>query len=731
MDSEKTLLEEANRRVRALDGAILLAEVPETTSSIGVVEIAFDRTPSGEGSYYVVFDSERRHPYSPIDPGAPLPPEDLAVVRAAVEAAAPDEPWVRYGLDREVTPLGFRPDGEPYTAEEAREELGGDFEMIGSELGHEEGLTVSELIAAVPNAGPSERLHAALTISILEGIHDRSNSLKRYGDIIEKGGRLRVSDGLTAQGHVYKDPLAFASRGDEVAYIPEAALAALAGDEEGRVALDDIDPDEVYTYADILEAAQGSRGMAELIFEQLDWQHPSTVYDEAMDMTLSEDWDAAPSRARVADLDRCVRLYAECRLREAGLEGPALEHAMGLTVAEVAEAIGEPRPALGPAVGGGIGYRLLSRLRSDCEYMLGAGGPGAERQLWAGSVEGQIAKMREVYASLPEPPEWLSAGDIDRYEQDMRALLEAQGGDYRQEEGRGAPGAPGVSERGTMMASGKASVYVANLGKYNEGELVGGWISLPVPEGELDRFLEEDVGLELDPGRAFERGMAGERVYEEYAVHDYDYSGILLELGYRPGEHEDLRALNDMAALAAEAGERDLQAVSLVMENGAPGYAPDEVSNLLIQADEIPFYPFDYELAHVKDSWGETCLERMSPEENLAYTLLDGSSEMKALDDAGLLDYFDFKAYGESAAQEFHLADEGYMPADADWPDTDLYDRDEIAELAREARGEARPVPLGSARPAPSPYTPQADMRGVQAPAREATPRRERAELAR
>ena len=47
MDSEKTLLEEANLRVRALDGAILLAEVPETTSSIGVVEIAFDRTPSG------------------------------------------------------------------------------------------------------------------------------------------------------------------------------------------------------------------------------------------------------------------------------------------------------------------------------------------------------------------------------------------------------------------------------------------------------------------------------------------------------------------------------------------------------------------------------------------------------------------------------------------------------------------------------------------------------------
>lgn len=731
MDSEKTLLEEANLRVRALDGAILLAEVPETTRSIGVVEISISRTPSTEGSYYVVYDSEKRHPYSPIDPGAPLPPEDLAVVRAAVEAAAPDEPWVRYGLDRKVTPLGFRPDGEPYTAEEAREELGGDFEMIGSEIGHEDSLTVSELIAYVPNAGPSERLDAALTISILEGIHGRSNSLERYGDIVEEDGRLLVADDFTAQGHVYKDPLAFAMRGDVVAYIPEAAFEGLPRDEEGRVALAEIDPDEVYTYDEILEAAHGSREMAELIFEQLDWQHPSTVYDEAMDMTLSEDWDAAPSRARVVDLDRCVRIYAECRLREAGLEGPALEHAMGLTVAEVAEAIGEPRPALDPAVGGdGIGYRLLSRLRSDCEYMLGAGGPGAERQLWAGSVEGQVAKMREVFASLPEPPEWLSAEDIDRYEHDLKALLETRGEEARQEEAS-VPKAPDVSEARAVATSGKASVYVANLGKYNEGELVGSWVSLPVAPEELDRILAERVGLELDPERAFERGMAGEEVYEEYAIHDYENDGLLLALGYKPDEHDDLRALNDMVALAAEADERDLEAVSLAMEYGQVSYTPDEVSNLLIQADEIPYYAFDYAFAHVKDSWGQTCLERSSAEENLAYTLLEGSPEMKALEDAGLLAYFDFEAYGRAAAQEYHLTGEGYMPADADPPSTDLYDRDEIAELAREARGDARPVPLGSVRPAPAPYTPQADMRGVQAPAREAASRREKPELTR
>ena len=63
-------------------------------------------------------------------------------------------------------------------------------------------------------------------------------------------------------------------------------------------------------------------------------------------------------------------------------------------------------------------YRLLDRLRKDCDYYLDAG-ERAEKHLWAGSVEKQIAKMRELYAALPEKPEWLSEQDIDRYEQQM------------------------------------------------------------------------------------------------------------------------------------------------------------------------------------------------------------------------------------------------------------------------------------------------------------------------
>jgi N12 class adenine-specific DNA methylase len=63
-------------------------------------------------------------------------------------------------------------------------------------------------------------------------------------------------------------------------------------------------------------------------------------------------------------------------------------------------------------------YRLLDRLRADCEYFLGAGNR-AEKHLWAGSVYAQIVKMRELYDALPQKPEWLTKEAIDDYADQM------------------------------------------------------------------------------------------------------------------------------------------------------------------------------------------------------------------------------------------------------------------------------------------------------------------------
>lgn len=38
-------------------------------------------------------------------------------------------------------------------------------------------------------------------------------------------------------------------------------------------------------------------------------------------------------------------------------------------------------------------------------------------------------------------------------------------------------------------------VWIGNLGKYNEGEIVGDWLTLPVYKDELDNFLREILGL--------------------------------------------------------------------------------------------------------------------------------------------------------------------------------------------------------------------------------------------
>lgn len=64
-------------------------------------------------------------------------------------------------------------------------------------------------------------------------------------------------------------------------------------------------------------------------------------------------------------------------------------------------------------------YQLLDRLKSDCEYFLKAGNRN-EKHLWAGNVDDQIAKMKELWNSLEKKPEWLSMEGIENYEKEMK-----------------------------------------------------------------------------------------------------------------------------------------------------------------------------------------------------------------------------------------------------------------------------------------------------------------------
>lgn len=69
--------------------------------------------------------------------------------------------------------------------------------------------------------------------------------------------------------------------------------------------------------------------------------------------------------------------------------------------------------------------------------------------------------------------------------------------------------------------------FITNLGKYNEGELIGKWISLPISEEELEQVLQE-IGINEE--------------YEEYFFTDYD-----CEVSLNLGEYESIEHLNELA----------------------------------------------------------------------------------------------------------------------------------------------------------------------------------------
>ena len=67
-------------------------------------------------------------------------------------------------------------------------------------------------------------------------------------------------------------------------------------------------------------------------------------------------------------------------------------------------------------------YRLLSRMKCDCEYYLGNGNRNP-KHLWAGNEKDQIEAMKSLLESFSKngKPEWLTWEQIEKYEADMEA----------------------------------------------------------------------------------------------------------------------------------------------------------------------------------------------------------------------------------------------------------------------------------------------------------------------
>ena len=115
------------------------------------------------------------------------------------------------------------------------------------------------------------------------------------------------------------------------------------------------------------------------------------------------------------------------------------------------------------------------------------------------------------------------------------------------------------------------NIWVGNLGKYNEGELKGGWLELPKEKEEIDEFLKEVVGLNDE--------------YEEYMINDYE-----TDLPIKVSEYSNLNMLN-LLAMASEK-VNNMEAVEAYIEYQGTDDI-EEIINVMLQEDNIPFYPYE------------------------------------------------------------------------------------------------------------------------------------------
>lgn len=146
--------------------------------------------------------------------------------------------------------------------------------------------------------------------------------------------------------------------------------------------------------------------------------------------------------------------------------------------------------------------------------------------------------------------------------------------------------------------------FVTNLGKYNEGELVGKWVDFPIDEDEFEEVLEE-IGID------------GEQ-YEEWFVTDCE-----CEVDLYLGQYVSLDELNEAAEALAKWDEDEASAIADV-------FGAEQL--LCTTQDDYMFYHVDNE-------------------DDLGYYVAENGGYLDELPDFAKR-YFDYEAFGRDFAIE-------------------------------------------------------------------------------
>lgn len=176
------------------------------------------------------------------------------------------------------------------------------------------------------------------------------------------------------------------------------------------------------------------------------------------------------------------------------------------------------------------------------------------------------------------------------------------------------------------------AAFITNLGKYNEGELVGEWVKFPTTAEEMKKVFDRiGIGQKDDFGNP----------YEEWFITDYDcyVDGLYDKLG----EYESLDELNYLASKLDEMSRGEYEQFQAAMEIGDHTGSVQEIINLTENLDCYDVYPdiHDYD--------------------DLGRYYIDELDAMQVPEH--LKNYIDYEAYGRDVAMDENgtFTDQGYV----------------------------------------------------------------------
>ena len=165
------------------------------------------------------------------------------------------------------------------------------------------------------------------------------------------------------------------------------------------------------------------------------------------------------------------------------------------------------------------------------------------------------------------------------------------------------------------------AAFVTNLGKYNEGELVGEWVKFPTTAEEMKKVFDRiGIGQKDDFGQP----------YEEWFITDYDcYVDGLYD---RLGEYESLDELNYLASKLDEMSQGEYEQFQAAMEIGDHSGSVQEIINL---TENLDCYDV-YQDIHDYDDLGRYYIDELDAMQVPEH----------------LRNYIDYEAYGRDVAME-------------------------------------------------------------------------------